>query len=313
MNTLYGIPYMGSKTKIAVDILRQLPQGNRFVDLFGGGFAMSHAAFLSGRYREILYNDYNPLIVDLVKGGLKGKYNYGVFQPKFVTREEFYSQKEKDGYIKYIWSFGNSGHEYMFSKEIEPLKHMAHDFVVFGRYNNALEQIAPNIKQAVKSKNIHDRRMEFCGFVRRTAKRFDLQQLEQLERLQQLEQLERLQQKEKREQLERLERLQQLEQLTRLEKRAITCTNISYLDYDYQDGDIVYLDPPYEGTAEYSGGFDHKRFYDWAANCAYQIWFSSYKNISDTRFKMVYAIKLKSTLGAGNSAVNYECLYTNRG
>lgn len=295
MSTLYGIPYMGSKTKIAIDILRQLPQGNRFVDLFGGGFAMSHAAFLSGRYREILYNDYNPLIVDLVKGGLKGKYNYGVFQPKFVTREEFYSQKEKDGYIKYIWSFGNSGHEYMFSKEIEPLKHMAHDFVVFGRYNNALEQIAPNIKQAVKSKNIHDRRMEFCGFVRRTAKRFDLQQ------------------KEKREQLERLERLQQLEQLTRLEKRAITCTNISYLDYDYQDGDIVYLDPPYEGTAEYSGGFDHKRFYDWAANCAYQIWFSSYKNISDTRFKMVYAIKLKSTLGAGNSAVNYECLYTNRG
>lgn len=304
MSTLYGIPYMGSKTKIAIDILRQLPKGNRFVDLFGGGFAMSHAAFLSGRYREVLYNDYNPLIVDLVKGGLKGKYNYGVFQPKFVTRQEFYNQKEKDGYIKYIWSFGNSGHEYMFSKEIEPLKHMAHDFVVFGRWNNALERIAPNIKQAVKSKNIHDRRMEFCGFVRRTAKRFDLQQLEQLERLQQ---------KEKWEQLERLERLQQLEQLTRLEKRAITCTNDSYLDYEYQDGDIVYLDPPYEGTAEYSGGFDHKKFYDWAANRAYQIWFSSYKNISDTRFKMVYAIKLKSTLGAGNSAVNYECLYTNRG
>ena len=304
MSTLYGIPYMGSKTKIAIDILRQLPKGNRFVDLFGGGFAMSHAAFLSGRYREVLYNDYNPLIVDLVKGGLKGKYNYGVFQPKFVTREEFYSQKEKNGYIKYIWSFGNSGHEYMFSKEIEPLKHMAHDFVVFGRWNNALERIAPNIKQAVKSKNIHDRRMEFCGFVRRTAKRFDLQQLEQLERLQQ---------KEKWEQLERLERLQQLEQLTRLEKRAITCTNFSYLDYQYQDGDIVYLDPPYEGTAEYSGGFDHKKFYDWAADRAYQVWFSSYKNISDTRFKMVYAIKLKSTLGAGNSSVNYECLYTNRG
>lgn len=204
---------------------------------------------------------------------------------------------------KYIWSFGNSGHEYMFSKEIEPFKKMAHDFVVFGRYNNGLEQIAPNIRQAVKSSNIHDRRIEFCGFVRRTAKRFDLQQLEQLERLQQ---------EGKKEQLERLERLQQLEQLTRLEKRTIDCINISYADYQYQDGDIVYLDPPYEGTAEYSGGFDHKAFYDWAYTRDYQIWFSSYKNISDNRFKMVYAIKLKSSLGAGNKAVNYECLYTNK-
>ena len=303
MSTLYGIPYMGSKTKIAVDILRQLPKGNRFVDLFGGGFAMSHAAFLSQRYQHVLYNDFNPLIVNLVKGGLKGQYNYGVFQPKFVTREEFYEKKETDGYIKYIWSFGNSGHEYMFSKEIEPFKKMAHDFVVFGRWNNGLDQIAPNVKQAVTSSNIHDRRIEFCGFVRRTAKRFDLQQLEQLERLQQGE---------KKEQLERLERLQQLEQLTRLEKRTIDCINISYAEYENQDGDIVYLDPPYEGTAEYSGGFDHKAFYDWAATRDYQIWFSSYKNISDNRFKMVYAIKLKSSLGAGNKAVNYECLYTNR-
>lgn len=303
MSTLYGIPYMGSKTKIAIDILRQLPSGKRFVDLFGGGFAMSHAAFLTGRYKDVLYNDFNPLIVNLVKGGLKGQYNYSLFQPKFVTREEFYEKKETDGYIKYIWSFGNSGHEYMFSKEIEPLKHMAHDFVVFGRFNSGLDKIAPNIRQAVKSSNIHDRRMEFCGFVRRTAKRFDLQQLEQLERLQQ---------KEKWEQLERLERLQQLEQLTRLEKRTIACSNISYLDYEHQEGDIVYLDPPYEGTAEYSGGFDHKKFYDWAATRDYQIWFSSYKNISDNRFKMVYAIRLKSSLGAGNKAVNFECLYTNR-
>ena len=186
MSTLYGIPYMGSKTKIAIDILRQLPSGKRFVDLFGGGFAMSHAAFLTGRYKDVLYNDFNPLIVNLVKGGLKGQYNYSVFQPKFITREEFYEKKETDGYIKYIWSFGNSGHEYMFSKEIEPLKHMAHDFVVFGRFNSGLDKIAPNIRQAVKSSNIHDRRMEFCGFVRRTAKRFDLQQLHQLERLQQL-------------------------------------------------------------------------------------------------------------------------------
>lgn len=301
MSTLFGVPYMGSKTKIAIDILRQLPKGNRFVDLFGGGFAMSHAAFLSGRYNRILYNDFNPLIVNLVKGGLNGNYNYGVFQPRFVTRDEFYEKKEKDGYIKYIWSFGCSGHEYLFGKDIEDLKHLAHDFVVFGRWDNRLEQFAPRIKQNVKSSNIHERRMQFCGSIRRTAKRFDLQQLERLERLQQDEK-----------QLERLERLQQLEQLNRLEQRAIDLTNMSYLDYEYQDGDVVYLDPPYEGTAEYSGGFNHKEFYDWAFSRDYPIWFSSYRNISDNRFKMVYAIKLISSYGTGNNAVNYECLYTNK-
>ena len=86
---------------------------------------------------------------------------------------------------------------------------------------------------------------------------------------------------------------------------------MSYLDYEYQDGDIVYCDPPYEDTASYSGGFDSKQFYDWAATRDYPLWFSSYKNITDNRFKMVYAIKLRSTLGAGNKALNYECLFTN--
>lgn len=33
----YGIPYKGSKSKIAKEILRELPSGKRLVDLFGGG------------------------------------------------------------------------------------------------------------------------------------------------------------------------------------------------------------------------------------------------------------------------------------
>lgn len=66
-SVLFGFPYMGSKTKIALDILKQLPKGERFVDLFGGGFAMSHAALLTNKYEKILYNDINPLITNLVK------------------------------------------------------------------------------------------------------------------------------------------------------------------------------------------------------------------------------------------------------
>ena len=283
MSQLFGIPYMGSKTKICIDILKRLPKGKRFVDLFGGGFAMTHAAILTNRYNHFFYNDYNPLIVKLINEGLDGKYNYRIFKPEFITREKFERNKDEDGYIKYIWSFGNKGRNYLFGKDVEPLKHSAHDFVVFGRWSEELEAISPKLRKAVKSRNIGKRRKEFSGWCRANRKRFDLEQLERLERLQQLEQLE----------------------------RTIVCNCGSYIDYERLDGDVVYCDPPYEGTADYGVSFNHKKFYDWVASRPYQVWFSSYK-ISDKRFRLVYAKRLTSSFGTGNSSKNFECLYTNK-
>lgn len=56
----YGIPYQGSKNRIAKDIVELLPSGKRFVDLFAGGCAMTHAAMLSGKYERFLVNDLYP-------------------------------------------------------------------------------------------------------------------------------------------------------------------------------------------------------------------------------------------------------------
>ena len=314
---LYGIPYMGSKTKMARTIHRILPSGERFVDLFGGGFAMSHSALLlPKKYKSVLYNDYNTLLVNLINDALHGKYSYKNFKPEFITRQDFDRLKDSDGYVKYIWSFGNSGKNYLFAEDVEPLKHMAHDLIVFGKKSNELEKICPGINEAVKSRDIHSRRMDFCAFVRRRKNRCDqeqLQQLERLQRLQQLEQLNRLQQ------LERLQRLQQLEQLNRLEQleqlnrlEQLELSNMRYLDYEYREGDIVYCDPPYEGTADYGSSFDFQEFYDWAISRPYQIWFSSYK-ISDTRFKLVYAKRIRGTLAGSDGAVyNFERIYTNK-
>lgn len=284
---LYGIPYQGSKVKIAAKILDQLPSGKRFVDLFGGGFAMSHAARLSNKYQEVLYNEYNPLLPPLIQKAMSGEYNYNRFKPEFITREKFEREKDKDGYIRYIWSFGNSGKSYMFAKDLEPLKHEAHDFVVFGRRTEHFRVVEP----FVKSSDIHKRRKEFCGACEKLQKRFNLQQLQQLERLQQLEQLGRL------------ERLQQLE-------HRITFSCGSYDDYEYKDGDIVYCDPPYEGTADYGGEFDSKAFYSWVKTRPFQVWFSSYQGVKG--FRLVWAKQIRSSLGAGNSSVNFECLYTNK-
>ena len=257
---------------------------------------MSHCARLSGKYEKVLYNEINPLLPPLLKDALCGKYNYNRFKPDFISRERFYLEKEQSGYIKYIWSFGNSGKEYLFGADLEPVKKEAHDFVVFGIPTTHFKEV----EKHVTSKDIHKRRIQFCGWFRQHKKRFDIEQLERLERLEQLERLSRFDLQ----QLEQLERLQQLEQ-----RFSFSCG--SYTEYQYQDGDIVYCDPPYENTADYGNTFDHEAFYEWVHTRQYQVWFSSYQGVKG--FRLVWAKQLRSSLGAGNSSINYECLYTNRG
>ena len=57
-----GVPYQGSKNKIACELLSVIPSGRRFCDLFAGGCAMTHAAILSGRYESFLANDIHGFI-----------------------------------------------------------------------------------------------------------------------------------------------------------------------------------------------------------------------------------------------------------
>lgn len=248
----YGIPYMGSKDKIADDILSVLPGGKRFVDLFGGGFSMSHAALLSGKYEQVFYNEINPLLPKLIKDTLAGKY---ANERRWISREDFTRLKDVDGYVRYIWSFGNGGSQYLFGKEKELIKKLGHDFVCFGKDIPGV----PNIAET----DMRVRRLYLKRFTKKS-----VGEMYELHRLQQLERLERLQQ---------LERLQWLE---------INCG--SYLDYQYRDGDIVYCDPPYEDTAKYdNAGFNHKQFYDWVASREYPVYFSSYK-ISDNRFNVIW-------------------------
>lgn len=287
----YGIPYQGSKSSIADSIISFLPKGKRFCDLFGGGFAMTECAMKSGKYEKFLYNELNPLLPALIKKAINGDYSYDKFKPKFVSREEFDAKRKTDGYIAYIWSFGNNPEKrYMFAKDLEPKKKSLHNFVVFGIKDDFVKANFDDIDKYVKGDDIYKRRILYSRYMK----------MKQAKHFYQAEELTRLQQ---------LERLQQLQQLERIERLQIV--NGSYLDYEYQEGDIVYCDPPYEGTAEYTGGFDSKKFYDWVMSRPYQVWFSSYQ-ISDKRPKMVWA-KGKSNLmaGAKGQKQNYECIYTN--
>lgn len=180
----YGITYKGSKNRIAEDIINRLPSGERFVDLFGGGFAMSHCALLSGKYESVLYNDIEPLIVDLIRRAINGEFNYDRFTPKFISREEFFANKDKDGYIKYIWSFSNNGKDYIYGRKIEPIQKQMHNLIVFNKQSD--------LGITLKSKTIEERRLELMEWLRKYKKRLDLHNLEGLKRMQALGRLDRL-------------------------------------------------------------------------------------------------------------------------
>lgn len=279
----YGIPYMGSKSRIADALMTALPAGKRFVDLFGGGFAMSECALLSGKYETVLYNDAEPLVVQLVKDAIAGKYNHDQFKPAWVSREEFHERKNTDGYVRYIWSFGNDGKTYLFGKDKEEIKRKGHEYAVNGVAFDGFP---------VVGETIHERRLALKHLARErrvTDKRHDLEQLQQLERL------------------EKLERLQLLQQLERLD---ISC--MDYRDYEYRDGDVVYCDIPYQNAERYHIPFDHEEFCEWVCTRPFKVYFSSFE-LDDPRFRRVWT-KPKISLmqaGANNKFVN-ECLYEKR-
>ena len=65
---------------------------------------------LSGKWDAFLYNDINPLITNLFMDAVNGKYRN---ERRVITREDFDREKDLDGYVKYIWSFGNGGNAYL--------------------------------------------------------------------------------------------------------------------------------------------------------------------------------------------------------
>ena len=127
----YGLPYKGSKNKLAERIVRLLPQRENLIDLFCGGCAVSHAALLQGKYKHIHINDLNWMCTDLFLNALRGKYTD---ERRWISREDFYHLKDTDPYVAVVWSFGNNMRDYMYSPAIEPLKRAIHYALFFADY-----------------------------------------------------------------------------------------------------------------------------------------------------------------------------------
>ena len=279
-----GIPYMGSKRKLAGDILgfitRRHPEITDFYDLFGGGGSISFTAIRGYRF-NVHYNELNSHIYSLVEYLRNNK----TLEPKFyewVTREKFFKQcarKDADwysGFVMSCWSFGNKQSSYIYGEDIEELKRLGHEVVV-NLCANSMAKLNIDIPEIFNIKGVQKRRIVFCNYIEKlTKQRYDMQNLESLAFI------------------DSLARLQNLQNLQNLQ-----ITNLSYENVIISGKNpVIYCDIPYKGTCEYKeGGFDHNRFYEWAKDSQYPIYISEY----DAPFLEVTAFTHRSSLSATNN------------
>lgn len=123
----YGLPYQGSKSKLAERIVALLPPATHLYDVFAGGCAITHAALLSGKFKEVHANDFTDS-VKLFEDALNG--DIAKYEPeRFRNREDFFAEKDSNPYVRIVWSFGNNQRTYLYSREIEPYKKAVHEML----------------------------------------------------------------------------------------------------------------------------------------------------------------------------------------
>ena len=219
----YGIPYRGSKNKIAEDIIEMLPPGHRFVDLFAGGCAMTHAAYLTGKYSKFLCNDKYPVIgQEVFRQACTGEFNKPEYQ-RTISYDEFRRDRFNSGWLISVWGW-NCSVGYL-SKEIDKL---------------IKDKDIKTIQDMADELNI----------------RYPLQRLTRLKNL-----------------------------TGQIDISRVEFTAMDYRDYIWQEGDVVYCDPPYSSyqpSNPYSHfGFDINKFWEWVRTRDYPVYVSEYSAPDD--------------------------------
>ena len=237
----YGLPYKGSKNRIAKKILDVLPAAPVLYDVFCGGCAITHAALLSGKYSRVVANDINGMIPHAFETAMKGGFRD---EDRWIPRDDFQSLYKTDPYVAICFSFGNNLHEYCYARELEPYKRALH-YAIFWKDTGPWAELCPEtadaLKKAIESETDRHKRRIKAGRAIVTALKAGLmngtidpavmdkpiyrkirkektsglriQSAKRVERLKSLETLENGERLQRLESLERFERLKNLETL----------------------------------------------------------------------------------------------------
>lgn len=150
----YGLPYKGSKSKLAERLVDLFPKAEHFYDLFSGGCAVSHCALSKNKFSHIHINDINPMMPKAFCMALNGEFSN---EDRWISREEFFRLKDTDPYAAICFSFGNDLKTYAYSREIEPKKKALHYAIFFDDFTLSDEEFGFDLRPISKLKDKRER------------------------------------------------------------------------------------------------------------------------------------------------------------
>ena len=162
----YGLPYQGSKNRIAKRLVDALPAAPVLYDVFCGGCAVTHAAMLSGKYQRFVINDRRGWLPDAFREAINGGYAH---EDRWISREDFKRLKSTDAYAAMCFSFGNDCRSYMYAHGLEPYKRALHH-AIFWRDFAPWRELCPETADALASglvpiENRKQRRIQAGHFI----------------------------------------------------------------------------------------------------------------------------------------------------
>ena len=312
----FGLPYQGSKNRIAKRLVDALPPAPVLYDVFCGGCAVTHAAMLSGKYQRFVINDRRDWLPDAFRKAIHGGYAH---EDRWISREEFERLRSTDAYAAMCFSFGNDYRSYMYACPLERYKRALH-YAIFWRDFAPWRELCPETADALAAglapiEDRKQRRVQAGHFIVESLK----QQLSagtlspdilekpiyrQIRRatsnsLQSLGCLERLLS------LERLESLPD----------TLTAYSMDYREMRFDEPGIIYCDPPYmSGYAkgkEYGCEFDAEAFYSWCEAQKLPVYISEYQ-MPEERFVCIAEWDKVTTIAAKTTTHVTERLWRPR-
>ena len=329
----YGLPYQGSKNRIAKRLVEALPAAPVLYDVFAGGCAITHAALLSGKYSRVVANDINGMIPHAFESAITGGFRN---EDRWISRGDFQKLYKTDPYVAICFSFGNNLHEYCYARELEPYKRALH-YAIFWKDIAPWAELCPETADALGAAmqaedNRHKRRIKAGRVIVSALKQglsdgtisaavldkpiyrkirkektpgLGIQPAESVERLKNLETLQTD---------ESLCRLQSLERITDVDvPPVLTVTTEDYKALAFEQGGIIYCDPPYKNTRQYHtvGTFDFEAFYSWCEHQANPVFISEY-TMPEDRFVPVAAFAVTRKMDTKKSSICHEKIWRPR-